>query len=142
MLFRSDFPERLSIGTALWKATEERDLSIAGTALIALFKNAGDQFIPRKNVASKALEMCEDARYGELAKITALQICAKLNETRALPAARKIAASEAIAPLRMSAIAAIGTLGDLSDKSMLEKYASSPDVRLRKSAQGALKKLK
>jgi len=71
-----------------------------------------------------------------------LQICAKFNDKRALPIARKIAESAASTHLRMSAIAAVGTLGDSSDRPMLEKYASSSDARLRESAQSALNRLK
>jgi len=139
---KADVAEKPLIAATLWKALEENDISIAGTALIALSNNTGGQDIQKKTVANKALELCEDTRCGELAKITALQICAELNEKRVLPTARKIAESGASIPLRMSAIAAVGTLGDSSDRPMLEKYASSADVRLRKSAQSALGRLK
>jgi len=138
---KADAKEQHLIAATLWQAVEEKNLTISGTALIALSKNTGSQDIQEKAVANKAYEMCEDAQYGELAKITALQICAKFNEKKVLSTARKIAESGESVPLRMSAIAAIGTLGNSSDKPMLEKYAASSNVRLRKSAQGALARL-
>ena len=139
---KADDAEKTLIAKTLWKAVEQRNLSIAGTALIALSNNTGSQDIQKDDVANKAFEICEDAQYGELAKITALQICAKLNEKKVLQTARKTAESGASIPLRMSAIAAVGTLGDSTDRPMLEKYASSSDVRLRKSAQSALGRLR
>lgn len=125
----------------LWKATEETNTSIAGTALIALVYNQNDDMIDTSEVAQKALIFCTDSNCSELTKITALQICAKLGESQVLPVARKIASSKQSVLLRMSAIAAVGTLGNESDRDMLEKYSKSSDVRLRKSAQSALTRL-
>ena len=124
-----------------WCATHETDSSIAGTALIVLANNMDQPDIARDAVANKALLLSEDAKCGELAKITSLQICAKLGDKKVLPTARHIASSGASVPLRMSAIAAVGTLGDESDRAMLEKYVTSTDTRLRTAAQSALKRL-
>ena len=77
-----------------------------------------------------------------MSKITALQICAKLGNKAVLPSARRLASSRESVPLRMSAIAAVGTLGNADDQVVLEEYAKSSDVRLRKSAQSALKRLR
>lgn len=139
---KADASERTLVSGTLWDAAGKKQLPVAGTALIALSNNAGAPGIARQDVANKALALCEDAGCCELAKTTALQICARLGDERALPIARKIAESGASVPLRMSALAAVGTLGDASDKPLLEKFASSSDVRLRKSALGALGRLK
>lgn len=124
-----------------WSATHETDSSIAGTALIALANNIDHSDIIRDAVANTSLLLSEDAKCGELAKITSLQICANLGEKKILPIARQIAESTASVPLRMSAIAAVGTLGEESDRAMLGKYAASTDTRLRTAAQSALKRL-
>ena len=139
---KADASEQALIAKTFWNAAEKKQLPIAGTALIALSNNTGTPDISKQDVADKAYELCADAQCGELAKTTALQICAMLGDKRVLPIARNIAESGASVPLRMSAIASVGTLGDKTDKPMLEKYASSTDVRLRKSAQGALGRLK
>ena len=133
--------ERQSAKACLWSAVDETGSSIGGTALIALTHHLIESDAERHVVGKKALALAEDPQCGELAKITALQICARLGEKKALPLAREIATSRKSVPLRMSAIAAVGTLGSESDREMLEKYAASTDVRLRKSAQSALKRL-
>lgn len=133
--------EKQAISVTIWDGTKETELGIAGTALIALANNADGTYIKKEDVAAKALELSTSSNCGELAKITALQICAKLGEKQVLPTARSIAQSGGSVPLRMSAIAAVGTLGGESDREMLDKYAASSDVRLRKSAQSALQRL-
>ena len=65
----------------------------------------------------------------------------RLGDVDVLPVARQIAASTAGVPLRMSAIAAEGTLGSESDRPLLEKYSASSDARLRTAAQSALGRL-
>lgn len=130
-----------AVVATLWKATEETNITIAGTALLAMENNKNDSLIDAGEVAEKALNLCKDSTCGEPAKITALQICAKLGDVRVLSTAREIATSGQSVPLRMSAIAAVGTLGDESDREMLEKYSQSSDIRLRKSAQSALTRL-
>jgi len=139
---RADVNDREAIAATLWKATRETKISIAGTALIALASNCSQPGIEKARVTEKALDLSTNPACGHLAKITALQICAQLGEDRVLPTARVIAASKSSVTLRMSAIAAVGTLGDQSDRPMLEEYASSTDVRLRKSARSALTRLK
>jgi len=125
----------------IWLAANEKKSATAGTALLAFFYNIDRPGIDRVEVSAKALELAGDSDCSESARITALQICAELGDMGALSIARKIASSSAGVPLRMSAIAAIGTLGDQSDRPLLEKYASSGDVRLRKSASSALERL-
>ena len=84
--------------------------------------------------------MVKSPVYGEPAKITALQICAKLGDTDILPDARKLAAGRSI-PIRMSAMACLGMLGDKTDVELLKASESSTDIRLRTAAQAAIKQL-
>jgi hypothetical protein len=133
--------ERKAIQDTLWKATDEKGRSIAGTALIALRRSVNQPDVDKSKVAARALELVTDPKCGHLAKITALQMCAELGEKVVLPTAREIADSGSGVPLRMSAIAAIGTVGGKDDKALLDKYAASSDVRLRKSARSALSRL-
>ena len=125
---------------ALWAALDERQGSIPGTGLIALFNLCGQKGFEKDRISTKALEMVSASDYGEPAKITALQICAKLGEKAVLPDARKLAASGAV-PIRMSAMACLGTLGDKSDLELLKASGGSADVRLRTASQAAIKKL-
>lgn len=120
---------------------DERQGSIPGTGLIALFNLCGQKGFEKDRISAKSLEMVRESGYGEPAKITALQICAKLGEKAVLPDARKLAAGGSI-PIRMSAMACLGMLGDKSDIGMLKASESSTDIRLKTAAQVALKKLK
>jgi hypothetical protein len=131
---------RESVRQLFSEATDVKRGSIAGTALIAIANNRGADIISQ-SIADKAIAIAEDAAYGEAPRITALQIGAKLNDARVLPVAREIAFGGSGVPLRVSAIAAIGTMGDESDLAKLEPLANSTDIRLRTAATAAVKKL-
>ncbi len=137
----SDPEQKNKAVAAFWEAATETDSSIAGTSLLAMRHNVDDPLVDQQAVAAKALGYCEDPKCNDRTKITALQVCAELGETKALPTARKIATSNGGTQLRMSAIAAVGTLGDESDRAMLQKYASGSNSRLRQPARSALKRL-
>jgi HEAT repeat protein len=107
----------------------------------ALANNSGTTEMPVRQVTDKAVAMAGDAAYGEAARITALQICAKLSDTRVLLPAREIAFGKYGAPLRVSAIAALGAMGDGSDLAQPKPLAQSTDIRLRTAAAAAVKKL-
>ncbi len=124
----------------LWSAVDERQGSIPGTGLIALFNLCGQGDVDRARVATKALSMVRSPEYGEPAKITALQICACLGEVGVLPDARKLVADGPI-PVRTSAIACLGVLGDQSDLVLLQMAAVSTDIRLKTAARAAIKKI-
>ena len=125
----------------LFQATELRQSSIPGTALIAIANNSGTTEISVRQVTDKAVTMAGDSAYGEAARITALQICAKFNDPRVLSPAREIAFGKYGIPLRVSAIAALGAMGDGSDVTRLKPLAQSTDIRLRTAAAAAVKKL-
>ena len=125
----------------LWSAAEVKGGTIAGTALLALCNLSGRPGIEKERVAAKALEVALDASCGEPARMTSLQVCARLGNRQALPEARKLVDSSASVLVRVSAIACIGTLGDAGDKPLLERQAASTDRRLRVAAESALKRL-
>jgi len=131
---------RVSARSALWSAVNERQGSIPGTGLIALFNVCGQKGFEKGRITAKALELVRSSEYGEPAKITALQICAKLGEMAILADARKLAASGEV-PVRMSAMACLGMLGDKADLELLKQSEISTDIRLRTAAQAAIRKL-
>ncbi len=132
---------REAIRNTFWKATGQIDSTIAGTALIALYDNSSSPAIDKAAVAAKALEIVANPASGNPAKITALQICAQLDVTDAIGHARKLVETAGERPLRMSAIAAIGRLGDNSDRPLLARYAKGADRVVSISAKAALKRL-
>lgn len=131
---------RKDIAKTLWQAVEEHNGSIAGTALIALKDNSGDESICPKMVAAKAVEIVESKAYASASKATAIQICVQIGEKRSLPAARDFARSSKDKVLRLSSIAALGVLGGMEERKVLHECASSTDRLVSKAAQKALMK--
>ncbi len=125
----------------LWLAVNEKHSSISGTGLIALFNLCGQKGFEKDRISAKALEMVRSLAYGEPAKMTALQICAKLGLLAVLPDARKLALGESI-PIRMSAMACLGVLGDKADLELLNMAERSTDIRLKTAATAAISRLK
>jgi len=125
----------------LWEATAETGSTIAGTALIGLARNVDHPDFSRDQIARKALQYATDSAMDDMTRLTAIQVCVLLNDRGVLSVSRELAASNVLVPLRMSAIAAIGSLGDPSDRNLLSQYAAASDVRLRTAAISALKRL-
>jgi hypothetical protein len=153
-MFQYVRPEKQGeLAQMFFDATEkERDSSIAGTALIALLNNEGKSLkgggqpgkniITREIVSSQALAVLNDNSACELAKITALQICAKTGEGRVLEHAKKILKTQESVPLKVSAIGALGLAGGPDEIPLLEKLSSSSVSRLRTASEAALLRLR
>jgi len=125
----------------LWQATRDETGAIAGTALLALYHNAGQDIIDVQRVGDAAVEMAADPSVKPAVRLTALQVAAALDDKRIIDTARLLLAGEGDIHLKMSALATIGTQGDTSDIPALSQYAKSHDIRLRTAARVALKKL-
>ena len=126
--------------TLLWSAAAEKPGSIPGTALIALANLCGRPGFEKARITALALSMVRAPDYGEPAKITAFQICAKLGETAVLADARQCLADGSVM-LRVSALACVGLLGDASDLPAVRAAEASTDIRLHTAAAAALKRL-
>ena len=125
--------------SVLWMATDDRTSPTAGTALIALADNREYASVSVGELSDKAVAIAGNPGYAVGARVTAVQIGAKLSNPQILPVARKLAGdrSEPV-PLRVSAIAAIGMMGDSSDRALLDELASSSDSRLQTAARSAV----
>lgn len=130
---------REEIRETLWDAAS-RDWTIAGTALISLYRV--ENSIDRSRLAKKAYQIASSSESSSASRTTALQICATTGHEKALPLARDIAHSDAEIPLRVSALGAIGILGDSSDGDILKKYVKSAETRLRHAASAAIERIR
>jgi hypothetical protein len=134
--------EKTALRQALWQATGETDGSIAGTALLALNDLAQNNAEFEKNkITEVALKLAGDEQCGELARITAVQICGRSDATQAVPLVLQLAQSAGSIPLRISAIAALGDLGDRSVETVLQQIATGNEDRLKPAAESALQRL-
>jgi hypothetical protein len=133
--------EQQQIQNLLWTALKETDSSIAGSTLLALHRlGLSHSEFAQSDIAEAALRLATDERCGELARITALQICAQLGVKDALPLALQFAESAKSIPLKVSAIAAIGQLGGAEVTAYLENLAAGKDTRLAVAARAALQR--
>lgn len=134
---------RKDMVAGLWDALKnERDTRIAGAASSQLC------FLARKypefskdEVSAASLDALTDPKCANISKVAILQTCAILGNEKALPVARKIAATERNPLMRASAIAAIGTLGNQEDLKFLRELETSSDMRLQIPAQAAIQKI-
>lgn len=133
--------EKKQMKKSMLNALEEHKNGIAGAALIALRSNIGQTTISPRQVRLAAYKVLTAKDSPDYLKQTALQICAMGNEAKVLPIAREILKTSKHVPLKMSAIAAIGALGDGDDFETLNMLVRSTDIRLRIAASSALKKL-
>lgn len=143
LIKRIEHPRQKELACAtLWAATRESATHIGGTGLIALRYNVDDSAVSADAVKQRALALVQDSSCGVATKTTALQVCAQLGGSDVLPKARELAKSAPRPVLRMSAIAAVGTLGDRQDLALLETCAADSDRYVRTAANSALKRLR
>lgn len=126
---------------AMTDALKETSNGIAGTSLIAMNSNADQPGIDAQKLGEAAFAVVTDKKNPDYVKLTALQICAMRQDPKALPVAREILRDSKNVPLKISAIAAIGMLGNNEDLDTIKKLSESTDVRIRIAADSARKKL-
>lgn len=136
---KSESPEREAMLVTYWEAAEEKDKTLAGTALIGLedlSRRHGE--VDRRKVSDRALELALDEECSEASRITALRLCGSMGRREALPAARILAQTGETTTLRMAAIATLGDLGGEDDIPLLESLAGSSEERVARIAGMAL----
>jgi HEAT repeat protein len=148
--------EKTQVLDALWAGTGDIDASIQGTALIALgrlvqgnassepppagYANGGGQLdVTRLTLVASTL--ATDSVANDVARLTALQVCAELGIKEALPTAVSLAEGAASTPLRMSAVAAVGALGGPEQAPLLNRLVAADDPRIQTAARAALRRL-
>ena len=144
--------EKAPVLDALWAGTTDADASIVGTALIGLSRLAqrsadfqpasasGAGFQPVSEIdaarlATAASAVATDPTANDVARTTALQVCAELGIKDMLPAAVRLAESAGSVPLRMSALAAVGALGGADQAAFLNRMLAADDPRIQTAAR-------
>lgn len=114
---------------AWWQATDLRNGSIAGAALVGMsrYVEKDSVSLDRQAISDKAMELAADPYTSTLSRIHALQVAANLGDPRALPLARDVA-KRGPTTLQRSAIAALGTLGGEKEADLLRQLAENPDT--------------
>lgn len=137
-----DDPDWPTIEEAYRRAAAERQTARAGTALLGMSLLAVERgLFARDRVAERALELAAAEDAAIEARVTALQVCARLKCAAAAPLARRLAGGRGPVMLRMSAIALLGDVGEARDLEDLAKLSASSESRLRTAAKSALRRL-
>ena len=127
---------------ALWEALHETDSSIAGTALLGLQRlSATDLAIETNRLDEAALRLVSAPGVGNLARITALQVCAQRRLAGALPVAAELAKSGESVAVKAAAIAALADLGAQTEQELLQALRQQDEPGLRVAIDTALRRL-
>jgi len=134
--------QRRQIRDALWEAAADSQSSIAGTALIGLTRlSESDADVDRGRLGQSALKLAGSEATQSAARITALQVCARLQVTQALPLLAQVAENGTDVPLRLSAIGALGLMGGRVEAGLLRRISEAGDERLAPVAAVALRRI-
>jgi hypothetical protein len=135
--------QRRQIQQALREALGEKQGTIGGTSLLALHRLAEThEEIDRQHLAQTALQLAADEQCGEATRRTALTVCGMLGEKNVLPTARALAQGAASVPLRISAIAALGFVGDDEATEYLRSLVlDGSNSRLQPAVRAALERV-
>jgi len=113
------------------------------TAMLSLSKiGASDPEVAGRVAKLASAKIAEKGKDPERA-VTAMHVATGAGDKSILPEARKTAVDEkALARLRMSAMAALGSLGEKEDVALLQALASGPEGRIKECARLNLDTLK
>ncbi len=131
---------REAVEQVLWRATDERGATMAGTALLALHR----QVLPRDDrMRTRLSDACHrvvvDARASTAERVTALRLGAQLGNRELLPLAREWIQQSADPMMQLAAIGALGELGDVRDIPLVQELKEHP--RLKMAVTASLRRL-
>ena len=136
-----EIPQQREIVRNLFSDALKDRGGIPGAALIAMSGLADNPEFGRGKIAEEAYALFIAGKTDDMIKATAMQVCAKLKKREILPLARELIRTSKNVPLKMSAVAAVGAMGDNSDLDTLRSLAKNSDVRMRTASKAALKKM-
>ena len=117
--------------------------TMSETAMLALSKIGHDDPEVAARISKQAAAQLAQRDKDPERAVTAMHLAAGAGDKSVLPEARKIAVDQnALARLRMSAMATLGTLGEKEDVALLTKLASGPEGRIKTAAELNLKTLR
>ncbi|MEI6779852.1 MAG: hypothetical protein WCQ21_02930 [Verrucomicrobiota bacterium] len=134
--------DRPVVREALWEALNETDSSISGTALLGLHRLAAiDPAVETNRLDQAALRLTSEPGVGNLARTTALQVCAQRRLTVALPSAAELAKNGDNITVQAAAIAALADLGAEPELELLQALRKQDQPALRMAINSALRRL-
>jgi hypothetical protein len=122
----------------MWRALEEVQSSIAGTALIGLASaGAESRGVSAEWLSSAALDLARNREASEASLIAALQVLGEWKNARGMAMAAEVAADRARSvPVRLAALAAAaGAFGAKGWDSRIQSLETEQDDRLKNAAR-------
>ena len=137
----ADSPEAKGRIQAVLLDAVQKNTSIAGTALLGLHRlSASDAAFRSDKIDGIALKLAKsDAQ--PLTRITAIQVCSERGLKEALPKIQELAQTAENVALRISAIAALGRLGESEQVSFLEQLEAGERENINPAIQTAFNSL-
>jgi len=155
--FETDPKQRAAMVKVMLQAAKNPGSDLAGTALQGLhvLLQARDYSVAHNSPSAKptlsvsaatlrpvAVKLATASGVPMKTRMTALQVCSERGFGEVLSTSRSIAAdSKQPATLRLSAIAAMGNLGDANDAQILNTLKNEPDSRFAMALRHAMKQL-
>jgi hypothetical protein len=110
----SDDQELSNVRQFFWRMVDHPEGSVAATALVGLCHLAGDDLgVDPAEVGAKASALLERSGVDPLVEISAFQVAALVGETGVLTRALEVAEAGPTVASRVSAVAAVGAVGDM-----------------------------
>ena len=127
----------------LWRAVKEKEHSIGGTALLGLSR-LSDTVLKsdRAAVSALAAQYATDNASGELTRLTAVQVCARMESPEAQAAILTMARSGETIPLQISAIGALGSYPTPEVRAYLAQTVAGGNPVLQAAAKQAAHRIK
>jgi HEAT repeat protein len=133
-------PERQMAG--LWRLAETGEESIPGTVLLHLsyLDERGVRGVP-VGFDARVKTLIADPNANVLTRMTCIGLVADRRMMEAVPLVRDLARSAPQPSVQRCALAALGTLGDVADLSIVQGFTSDQDASIAAAAKGAEKRL-
>ena len=139
----NEFDELVAVREAMFSALDERDNTIAGTALIGLelLSRSQDEF-DREAIVSKASEIASNEMASPASRMTALRMSSVTGgDDSTADTARLLAQTGETVLLRSAAIVTLGEVGTDEDREILESFALDENGQIATAAKLALQKM-
>jgi len=139
-----DDPEYEAFAEFMWGVTYDVNGDAAGTALLALDRlSLHYPEFEAAQLAERSVAVAANPQAAGSSRISALQVAAGLGATGVVSVSRSLVTESPSIPLQISAIAALGQVGDKSDAATLKTMLadSETDPRLLPALRAALAKL-
>jgi hypothetical protein len=138
-IFLSDASDVVEVRSAFVSALDEKNNSIAGTALLGMERaTALDPKLDRDLVSRKAVQYAGDSGCDVRTRIAAVEVCGVMKREDAITVVRELANKSDPVSLQVAAICTLGHIGGNSDIASLREISGQGNRFVRNAAEQAI----